>query len=307
MLSRKTFIAWAVGCALLLASGVSFGSQRGKNANVPKRAEALEIKDPVNFFKWFMTMKKKVTGKSEFETEEEFKKRRPPPFNSNKIIYFRAEGERILGTEYRYDIKNNLFTAFLEENWDRGITLAEREKKVGQFIGVNVFGTKVLVTEIDYTKYVLNLLNPLELPETLFPPKDRYYDKEFPRRRKGVFITASLEPKKAKRLSRNYEIIVGVRLPGYERSDRKTLGLQATIENPSQPFFETFLIDAYLVKIMLRDGSTGAILKTVDIPQTPAPERRSAKSSSVDIPKAAAGETEGTEGSSIRPMPTWED
>lgn len=257
---------WQVGFMVSVVVLMSLFFRVATSAQKAPEKTALEIKDTKQFFDWFRSMR--PAKRTEFETEEDYKKRVPVPFDSNKVIYFRANcrnGEKC----YTYDISNEKLTVF----GGAKLSFATRERKgLGEGIPIsiavvcedgdsytatNAYGASVLVERKYFFDYVLNLLN-------LDTPPDDFFDSSEKRFR----ITVSLPPKEAERLSKTLEIILGVTLPGYECSLYQIVSRkEPTITWPMKLVFAENVIDANLVKVLLRDSASGRVLLERDVPQ----------------------------------------
>ena len=264
---------------------------------------ALEVKDTKQFFDWFKNIR--PAKRTEFETEQDYKKRLPPPFNSKKVIYFRANCRK----GYAYDISSEKLTVFGGSGtyiWPLGpeykggyltgdglregtaVVMESTGSNLGSYTAANVYGALFVVKSQIRFEYILNFLNRDMggCPDEYFGSADKRFSvtttyiaqtaparsvKYFDSADKRFSVTVEVPPKEAERLSKTLEIVVGVTLPGYDHSLFNCYNLgdssEPTIRNPIDCTTVHHAIDANLVKVLLRDSASGRVLLERDVPQ----------------------------------------
>jgi hypothetical protein len=234
----------------------------------------LRVEDTKAFFERFISTGE-VSPRGKFETRESYQKRLPPPFDSNKIVYFTVSSGGpyydFLHDPYDYDMDTQKFTAFAGHldrqdslptypGADKGtpIIIYEKKDKEDTYPATNRFGVAATVDRSYYSDYVLNFSNLDQCPAELYDSAS------------GIFkITIARSPKVAERLSKNFEVIVGVKLPGYSHSGFGYFHTEPTIDKPIETFTLRSQIDAEMMKVILRDKSSGEVLAEYSIVPRP--------------------------------------
>lgn len=221
--------------------------------------DPLGAKDPRQFFPWYLKMHDEVTERSQFETEEEYLKRQPPAFDSEKTIYFRVERHG----EYSYDINTKTLTltqkmlAALGETLSRSdlryyIILASDEVARESYVAQNAYGAETTVEKTTAKFYELVFLNERSSPQ---------FDLDTGK----ISVTLTLEPREAERLSKSYEFVLGVRLPGFSQSEFKATRLGPKFDFPYDYTHLTYEISAVLREVIIRDRNTLEVLRRVPV------------------------------------------
>jgi hypothetical protein len=239
---------------------------------------ALKIQNTDQFFSWFLRLKERAPAKTEFETEDAYRKRLPA-IDSRKIVYFMVEPERSVKS-YSYDPATQtliLGAGILTDGegrtapfWDegttatgmpfqRGVRLARRGVVTGSYVGETAFGVRRRVSQSVRTDYILRLSVPREWWGThvrtspLFPPQ--------------LAFDLQVEPRAAERLSKSYQMLVGVQMKGLADSRYWISGEgEATLTSPEEVTRLTLMISATLKEIIIRDRFTKATIKTITVP-----------------------------------------
>ena len=235
-------------------SAVGNSEHRPEAVANPAPPDPLGVRDTAEFFAWYLKMKESFK-RGEFETEEEYQKHLPPPVDRQRVVYFRIErGPN--AKRYKYDIATQTLTLTEElrkESLLDGqrtgpyyLKLLNKSSNLGQYIGQNAYGASRTVTVMRIEGYDLNLLNGSEVGDEMS-------------------ISLSLPPKVAERVSRDYEVVVGVTLMGYDQSSTSTFTSGPTVSAALDLSIDTFRIDAVLRQAIVRDRQTHEVLKTVSI------------------------------------------
>lgn len=257
-MARRWMILIVAVCVVVAAVAVAYAAGEAR--------DSLRVKDTKQFFRWYLGMKEKMPVKSEFETEAAYRKRIPPPFDSQKTIYFTVQREPHT-KEYHYDLASKTLTLTAgRRDWTLGYSERSQRGYLGRkaqtvredgrnhllvirmdvsrgrrYIGENAYGATAVVTEYTETSYALSLLNGDVSGE--------------------VRVDLSLGPEEAKRLSQTYEIVVGMKLPGYSHSEVYSAYREPTLDWPSDTARSLYVIDGFLHEVIVRDRSTRAIVK----------------------------------------------
>jgi hypothetical protein len=297
------------GFAVLLGlfiSGLALAAIPTPTQTPPPKAPVIEIKDPAQFFPWFYGMRNKRAQRGQFETEEAFQKRIPPPFDSSKILYFKVgEGP----VSYYYDIATQTLTIGNGEcdsdqsftRWDPRtnfdfqyggseclvITLKSVYHDKGSYLGQNAFGVKARIRKSEVEGFRFKILNieflPGQYDHVITTPSGENMGIKPPIGDGSIVgymakhnmpllkIPLQIEPSLAKKLAPNLEILIAVQLPAYEKCI-------LFIDDPSTPtidsLYETsgkrYQIEAKAVAFLVIDKTTKAVIKTIPVP-TPAP------------------------------------
>lgn len=205
--------------------------------------------------------------KGEFETTEEYKKRLLAPWDTGKVVYFKIDGDSLWGnTRYKYDADTQDLTALAGKEQElkisynpRGATpilLQEYELAQGSYEASNAFGATVKVEKSTYIDYTLNFMNLKRCPKAVFDKDSNQF-----------MMTIKREPAAADVLSKNLEIVVGVKLLGYKYSDSE-VAFQSRIPTLDRPYEFTkvvSVIDANLYKVLLCTRDTHEVLAEYDV------------------------------------------
>lgn len=252
----------------------------------------IEIEDTHHFFVGFLNVHK-ASGRGEFETEGEYKKRQPKPFDSKKILYFPVS---ICSSDknYRYDVSSQKLTmiggvvtflkdedkevrdamrqsaAMVGEDTGKWVVMTEIERlgngtpvlirletfQRGQHEAMNAFGAKVNVKTVFTQSFILYLLNLSECPQSVAGDSTSVFR-----------VDISLPPKDAEKLSKSLEMVLGVTLPGYDTAAWNSPTMtEATLDSPVEVYPQEYIIGAMLVKVLLQDRVTGKVWYQCDVP-----------------------------------------
>lgn len=253
----------------ITANVVSSKTTTGSVHPVTKLLLDKNIEDTFLFFVDF-TEKAKLPERSEFETDAEYRKRLPKPWDTLKLVYFRVDTGAIL-KNYKYDLNKKILTGVagfpltknrnddedeFVYNGDPIIILSAVEDK-GSYEAQNGYGTKVIVSKLWTSQYILNFTNIANLPDDIYDtPKGQF------------MLSINRPPKEAESLSNKLEIIVGVYLLEYKQSlFICSLSEKPTFNKPTDLAVFDYLINAHLVKIILRNKETKEILSEYDVPE----------------------------------------
>lgn len=280
---RKCVIALAVAVFCSLLSAVTPGY--AAKPKVVKRASTIQVQPSVKiqntraFFSWYHA--KGQISKSNFETEEHYRKRLPW-FDPNKVVYFRVE-TTLYGDDaytfvspyrknpfcswyYKYDADTRWLTVVagydISNSWacqklqlQTPIQIFADADDLGSYVGSNAFGVRARVRENKYNHYVLNIRNIEECPDTVYDPEHKTF-----------CISYNVPPQQARKLCARLQIVVGVRLSGFQRSESRMLYAgTATLANPNESATYHHVIDARLAKVLLMDRVSGKVYTEDDI------------------------------------------
>ncbi len=107
-MSRVKWAAVIVAVCLVVLVAVAAAYAVGK-AKTATPVDPLGVRDAKQFFRWYLAMRTKMQMRGEFETITAFQKRMPPPFDSQKTIYFSIQRDPI-AKEYTYDSARGVLT-----------------------------------------------------------------------------------------------------------------------------------------------------------------------------------------------------
>lgn len=231
----------------------------------------VETKNAEEFFRWFLAMKAKLPVRDQFETEAEYKKRLPPPFDSKKVVYFvlpdpcDIAGEKEFhAIHFSYDLDSQKlkvwserFAHYLGIREIRGhpISVGIVWKDRRKYVGTNAYGAKIDVEEREAHQYYLNILNTGRCRQI---EPHVYQGTELGKR---FAVTVSLPPQEARLASKTARIVLGVTLLGYDHAyDALSDRSKPTIDKPSDTWWYIHSIDAHLVEVILMDRANGKIL-----------------------------------------------
>lgn len=191
----------------------------------------------------------------QFETTEEYKKR-ISSFDGTSIVYFRVRGESgILDQEratFEYDADKQKLTAvggaLIFPNWlsqkQRGlVSLREETSRNDDISELHPF---VMYT---HTWYCLDISNWSKCPSDLADKKKRQF---------RIALTKS--PADAQALISNMEIVIAVRLLGYEQTATYSKYFPATLDNLWGDAQYAKVIKATLAKVVLREWTSSKVL-----------------------------------------------
>ena len=259
-----------VSVGMLLAVGAVEAAQK---------APALKVQDTERFFTWFFHLKQRVPAKTEFETEEAYRKRLPA-IDSQKVLYFLVEPEPDL-KNYSYDPSTQALTlgagtitgdigmspyadmgkTTTGQLANSGLRLARQGISSGSYVGETAFGVRRRVSQSVRTDYVLYVSAPREWWEAHAKAEPSY----LPAR---LTVDLHLEPRAADRLSKSYQMLVGVQVKGLAFSSLRVDSGNGydTTTSPEELTYRTMMISATLKEIIIRDRFTKATVKTVTVP-----------------------------------------
>ncbi len=118
-----------------------------------------------------------------------------------------------------------------------------------------------MVTKTTETVYSLSLLNGDScgmLAASEFPHLDEAFGRQ-------ISVSLPLSPAEAKRLSQTYEIVVGVRLVGYDHSEVRFYATEATLDAPSERTYYLYVISGSLREVIVRDRYTRSVVKRLPV------------------------------------------
>ena len=240
-----------------VASGRSLGADQ-QSIQKP----TVQVKDTAQFFRWFLAMKAKIPERDQFETEQQFRKRLPAPFDDKKVLYFvlpdaiDSVGERERDAiQFSYDLSAQKLKVWSADLRGHAAEIGLVWKELGHYVGTNSFGVARDVKENEVHLYYLNILNT-EKCSALEPHvvNDTVTWRRFA-------VTVSLPPQEAKLVSKTARIVLGVTLPGYEYAeDGLSDHHMPTIDSPRESSWYTHSIDAYLVEMLLINRANGKVL-----------------------------------------------
>lgn len=233
----------------------------------------LKIEDTKAFFDDYLS-KKDPPPRGEFETTDEYQKRIPKYPKPTGICYFSVP---YVLSEKRYTynadtqtmmvIGDYLSTPFDEEKrFCLPRKLVDRVYRTdgycNSYTATNAYGAQVTVTVETATEYKFCYANLTCIPQELVDGKltgDESFEFRLP---------VHLAPKAAEAFSKNIETIIGVRPIDYSRSIRTQRFSKATFDSPSDFTYNSLIIEANLVKIILRNSATKEIVAQYDIPES---------------------------------------
>lgn len=256
------FLAWSFA---ITPQSVYAAKTKAKVTNKASSNPTIKVQDTKSFFSWYI--RNGDIERSEFETEEEYRKRFPW-FDCNKVIYFKVTNGLLDSDfiDFNYNIDMQELTCKAGSPWDvmnvMDVELAKGTRviiktdyqRIRTYTGENAFGATVTVKETESNDYVLNFLN-----------MDKCPDATFDRDEKKLKISITRPPKEAERLSKKLEMIIGVKLPGHERSDSLVKYREPTIDHPYGSTNYAHVIDATLVKVILRDKFSKVIIAEASV------------------------------------------
>ena len=257
---------WVLGLFVLPTPARTRGKARRPGAKDP-----LGVKDAKQFFRWYLGMKRKRAARGEFETEAAYRKRIPADFEPQKVIYFKVPREPGL-KEYQYDFASKTLTLTAggtgrlspsEYTGQHVLTVLEYGFSRGRYVGQNAYGAKVVVEKYTWVDYDLVLHNPVS-SSAFRPLKGPFTGEDLPSGTVTVALSP-LGPEEARRLSRTYEVVVGVTLLGYEDSRIDSEYLEPKFDSPNEVTSYCYQIDGYLREVMVRDRSSRAVVKTLRV------------------------------------------
>jgi hypothetical protein len=215
-----------------------------------------------------LLLQKDVPQRSEFETIDNYKTRLPAPFDTSREYFLgvtepRSNGEQL----YRYDIENQLlmFEAGSSETNvsiaqytplpGKLVTLLSRIDNKGFYEGTNAFGVKVTVEKSEWNYYLVNIVNPECLPDSLFDKSHCSFR-----------FTVSIPPKQAKTLSKKAVIVIGLKFLGPAYSTKECVYIhKPKIDNPDDWSIYFHLIEARIASVILYDKISGTILYKINL------------------------------------------
>jgi hypothetical protein len=221
-----------------------------------------KIEDTEDFFQKFVNSPI-VLKRDQFETEEEFRARIPKPVDTSKIYYFTADE----GASVSYSIETSELTVmggWAVKGEDIGYHSYDMKdappliiKTVlddqGTYIASNLYGKEVEVKKSHVHDYIFHITNPIEIRKGSFliPSPDKLREGHV------LSIRVKIDRDKAKSLSENLRIVIGVKLAGQERSVTEcTKRMEPKIDNPREVSWFAHGFDAEIVEIRLIDPTT---------------------------------------------------
>lgn len=251
-----------VACGLMAVGGPTWAQDKSPFSSTAQEAHVKPIEDTVLFFNRLLDAKN-PPKRSQFETEEEYKKRIANPYNSKTIYYFRAEplaGPRPIGEDhFKYDLKTGMLTLFgghgrLRESRSHPsgsipISIATETNDLPPYEATNAFGARFTITGSRDVQRVFNILNDKDFPRKTIDFQDHH-----------IAVTIGRTREEAAGLSKRAEVIIGVQL-----ADPKTIRTESHLTEPkfSSPYrheYRCYSTDVFLAEVILRDAQTNTIL-----------------------------------------------
>ena len=264
------------------ATGKAATSEPQPSASLREIRPGQRLEDTTDFFTKYMQVSRLLRGKrDDFEIEEDFLMRQAGyrgRFDLGKVYYFEVKpslSDRI--KPYNYDIDSKLLTVFaggcpfedkLEFKGQKPkpgerlrVTILSISEDEGTYKASNAYGAETTVEKARITDYQLGLINASDFPEPVYDFSEMRFA-----------VTTQLEPAVAKDLSESVQVIVGVKLVGYQNVGDDFDSTKPTFDNPRETIFVSYAIDAQLAELMLRDSKTGKIYENTLISPKPAEE-----------------------------------
>lgn len=244
---------------------LSDSPDKNKNSNI-------QIEDTETFFAGF-SLKRIPPARSEFETDDEYNKRLPTPWDSTEVVYFVLRPDcnmedlhPNLLIKYSYDIKTQLLTVASgsvagkdDGGWHpketRPLELHKKTDEMDDQQETNAAGATVNVSSTITKDYVLYLHGTEKCPKGMFDSKNCVFN-----------LQISMTPQDGKDLVNHTEVVIGTKLLGYKNAFSGQVYYH--VETFDQPYhadeFRT-AIEGILVKVMLMDTNSGKIVKEWDV------------------------------------------
>jgi hypothetical protein len=235
-------------------------------ASIPSKSEEIVPTRPFDLFISLYT-RRIAYARKEFETREEYNKR-VPAWDSERIFYFPVP-LRYGQKNYSYNTDKQKITIFggsygsINNSRTEGLGTINSEVIFGEskyYNGENLFGKKVKVESYSKTSVLLCVKNTNELiKKKMWPDTGMSTDEYFS-------ITFDLSIDKAKIISKNLRIIVGVTISDYSSAiEGKSSEDTATIDNPTHVFNFDYGIICTIKKFVVIDITNGSVWKTINI------------------------------------------
>jgi hypothetical protein len=236
-------------------------------------ATDLKIEDTKAFFDDYLS-KKDPPPRGEFETTEEYQKRIPKypkltgiyyfsvPYSSSRKQYtYNADTQTmmVIGDYLSLPSEKERYFCSQGKLVDR---VYRTDGYCNSYTATNAYGAQVTVTVETATDYKFCYANLTCIPPELVDGKLTGNDSV------KLIIPVHLDPKAAEAFSKNIETIIGVRPIDYSRSIRTQRFIKATFDSPSDFTYNSLLIEANLVKFILRNSATKEIVAQYDIPES---------------------------------------
>lgn len=229
--------------------------------------KSLKLENISTLFSKLVSLKN-VPERGEFETIDDYKKRLPAPFDTSREYFLSVtEPRSILEPLHRYDIDNQLLTFEAGTSRTNGtpdqykplsgklVTILSKVNNKGSYKGANAFGAKVTVEKSEWHYYLVNIVNPECLPDSLFDEDNCSFT-----------FTVSIPPKQAKTLSGRALIVIGLKLLGPDYSTEECVFVhEPKIDNPDDYSIFSHLIEARIVSVILYDKISGIILHKIKL------------------------------------------
>jgi hypothetical protein len=263
-----------VNMRLILLAMVVFACMAciAKTVETPTSSTAptgsFNIEDTKSFFISY-TAKITPPERGDFETDEEYQKRLPKPWDTNKVVYFKVDYNI---KNYTYDINAKKLTihsgTFLYSDFEEyGATIPiiihnETEDK-GSYIGTNAYGAEVTVNKVYIKDYILNIVNADQCKPDYLTDPPSLEEMRAAQENTNNFITIdsplhftfNIEPAAAEKFCKAAQMIIGVKLLGYSNSEFKCTGTaKPTIDHPRELASFRYRIDCRLASIIVTDG-----------------------------------------------------
>lgn len=224
--------------------------------------KSLKLEDISTLFSKLVSLKN-VSERGEFETLDHYKKRLPAPFDTSREYFLPVIEPRSIGEPlHRYDIDDQLLTFEAGSSERIGgldqykplpgklVTILSKRNNKGYYEGANAFGAKVKVEKYEWHYYLVNIVNPECLPDSLFDEGNCTFT-----------FTVSIPPKQGKTLSGKALIVIGLKLLGPDYTTEECVFThQPKIDNPDDYSIFFHLIEARIVSVILYDKISGIIL-----------------------------------------------
>jgi len=261
-----------IPCHAAVTKKTKPNTQPKKNIPIEKPAVApkpfvglpFSVQNTSDFFRDF-TSKAETNQRDEFETEEQFKKR-VPPWDHDKVLYFKVEpnlvgnGKNIIDCNYKYDFGHtslNLSAGsycpddgeYNPEDTQKACILDTVEDQ-GTYEASNAFNAHFTVQKSLETEYVFFLSNI-----------DRFNPDDFNIDTYQFSFDRLLSPNEARDLSKNAQIYIAVQPYDYSKSSFECVSrMKPTIDKPREINIFRYGIKAKLLKIILWDNAAHKVL-----------------------------------------------
>ena len=238
-------------------------------------SEPLEVKNTKEFFEWFFRQTAQTPKRSQFETEEAYRKKLPS-LDQSKVHYFRVADNENEGS-FWYSVRSKTLTLSAGNSYYGGyysfddsaagldefpdfagsmreapdvLTVARESHSGRSYTGQNAFGVRVRVKSSSMVSYGLLIPNASQVPQY-------GYGK--------LKVDLSVDPETARRLSKSCELVVGVSLLDFQKGWCYEAGHSPTLNAPYEESNRLYVIHVGLREIIVRDKFTKSVLRRLVI------------------------------------------